>query len=270
MLYINFNTFVDIIILQQPGAALSHTHRLCVYCHSGCTGLLSVRRGPGLRGAESPVTLWPTHWPQAVEPHTLTYRYTLCRRWNCRECYVAMVTGSDVTTLTWKRDGRNVVYSLKTSVCTPLGLMTVRNCKCQIFLHFAFNSLCTMSVVVPIGPVVRLQQSDSMLGKLFQLWPLRCVMLLRLNKGVQSKFSYVMYSSTHRYRQNSFTQQQWGVSQWGTEAGSQHGVTRGREKQHSVTDIYTCRDIKPQKRTLYKRTHTGIWIALAHWEHSED
>lgn len=40
-----------------------------------------------------------------------------------------MVTGSDVTALTRKGDSRNVVYSLKTSVCTALALVTVRKCK---------------------------------------------------------------------------------------------------------------------------------------------
>lgn len=69
----------------------------------------------------------------------------------------------------------------------------------------------------------------------------------------------------HTHRRSIFSQQQLEVSHWGTEAGSQHGVTRGRKEKHSAIHTCTCRDIKPRKRTPHKHTHTAGMPCRHHW-----
>lgn len=58
-------------------SSLAHKHtQLHKHVHSVPTGPLSVPRHWWIRGAESPVTLQPTHWPQAIQTHTLTHAET--------------------------------------------------------------------------------------------------------------------------------------------------------------------------------------------------
>ncbi len=142
-------------------------------------------------------------------------------------------------------------------MCTTLAPIAVRKCKVpdistfcsQLTLHWKAPaiSLYTWRII----PAETLEMCSATEAK--QGGPVP-------NLGPQST------QARHTHRRSIFSkQQQLEASHWGTEAGSQHGVTRGRKEKHSAIHTCTRRDIQPRKRTLHKHTHTAGMPCRHHW-----
>lgn len=215
--YGNFNTSVDIYNTSAAGRAERYpstprltcqTHTLSQISSQQSHGTpLYVPRAPGLWGTESPVTLWPTRWLQAVWAHNTAQTDTLPTR--------SAVVQNDM--LPWRQGvmsqrllekGQWECLFSKTFIRAAFNAVTVRKCKSpDIFLYCSFLLKGTNHQPLHSEDYTyRVPQRT-----LANLWG-------PPDLGPQKDTRAI------------FPSLQWDTFHQGTETGSQRTVTRGQEE----------------------------------------